>query len=250
MDTNNEILDAIEILADKKIGDKGTQIFIGKCIGFNGKYCDVIVNGIINNIQYYGVPPQTNELYQVFVPGGNMSRAFIIVPMTNIVDFYKKEAINYGGISSVTATQTRGANTLELYVSTFDGIPSETLLTNLTTYLNSTEITKKQPIAMDIQVKAPTLSTVTIYLQIKPLVDGDNNKIITFSQVVQATKRNLTAFFNEQQLGLTDIVQKINLILEGTPEVSQFNVVAPKKNTVNSENVLLALGRVTTEIIR
>lgn len=82
MDTNNEILDAIEILADKKIGENITKILTGICksVNINNNTCVMDSNGVISTVQFYGSPPEVNELYRIFVPSNNMSRSFIIVP--------------------------------------------------------------------------------------------------------------------------------------------------------------------------
>lgn len=82
MDTNNEILDAIEILTNKKIGENITKILTGICksVNINNNTCVMDSNGVISTVQFYGSPPEVNELYRTFVPSNNMSRSFIVVP--------------------------------------------------------------------------------------------------------------------------------------------------------------------------
>lgn len=82
MDTNNEILDAIEILADKKIGENITKILTGICksVNINNNTCIMDSNGVTSTVQFYGSPPEVNELYRIFVPSNNMSWSFIVVP--------------------------------------------------------------------------------------------------------------------------------------------------------------------------
>lgn len=82
MDTNNEILDAIEILADKKIGDNITKVLTGICTSVNidKNTCVMDSNGVSGTVYFYGSPPEVNGLYRIFVPSNNMSRSFIIVP--------------------------------------------------------------------------------------------------------------------------------------------------------------------------
>lgn len=82
MDTNNEILDAIEILTNKKIGENITKILTGICksVNINNNTCVMDSNGVISTVQFYGSPPEINELYRIFVPSNNMSRSFIVVP--------------------------------------------------------------------------------------------------------------------------------------------------------------------------
>lgn len=78
MDINNEILDAIEIIVDKKIRENMTQIYQGVCTGTSGNNCIVTINGKNNTVQWYGSTPTVGTVYRVFVPNGNMSTAFII----------------------------------------------------------------------------------------------------------------------------------------------------------------------------
>lgn len=82
MDTNNEILDAIEILADKKIGDNITKVLTGICtsVNINKNTCVMDSNGVSGTVYFYGGPPEVNGLYRIFVPSNNMSRSFIVVP--------------------------------------------------------------------------------------------------------------------------------------------------------------------------
>lgn len=82
MDTNNEILDAIEILADKKIGENITKVLTGICTSVNiyKDTCTMNCNGVSGTVYFYGSPPEVNGLYRVFVPSNDMSRAFVIVP--------------------------------------------------------------------------------------------------------------------------------------------------------------------------
>ena len=82
MDTNNEILDAIEILADKKIGDNITKVLTGICtsVNINKNTCVMDSNGVSGTVYFYGSPPEVNGLYRIFVPSNDMSRSFIIVP--------------------------------------------------------------------------------------------------------------------------------------------------------------------------
>lgn len=82
MDTANEILDAIEILANKKISENITKVLTGICksVNINNNTCVMDSNGVISTVQFYGSSPEVNELYRIFVPSNNMSRSFIVVP--------------------------------------------------------------------------------------------------------------------------------------------------------------------------
>lgn len=76
----NEILDAIEIMVKQAVEDGTTKIYKGLCKSVTGATCTMTINGNDNTVKYYGGTPTTNTIYQVFIPFGNMSAAFIIVP--------------------------------------------------------------------------------------------------------------------------------------------------------------------------
>lgn len=78
MDVANELLDAIEIIVDKKIRENTAQIYPGICKSVSGNSCVMSINGKDNTIQFYGSIPTVGSIYRVFVPNGNMSMAFSI----------------------------------------------------------------------------------------------------------------------------------------------------------------------------
>lgn len=80
MDIAKEILDAIEIIVDKKIQDNTAQIYSGICQSVNTGTCTMTINGKNNTVQFYGSQPTVGAVYRVFVPNGNMSNGFVIVP--------------------------------------------------------------------------------------------------------------------------------------------------------------------------
>lgn len=131
MDTNNEILDAIEILADKKIGDNITKVLTGICtsVNINKNTCVMDSNGVIGTVQFYGGPPEVNELYRIFVPSNNMSRSFIVVPPKftvnpNLLDnWYFGKPVNQRGLTEYTTP----GYTIDRWIQGFDGTMTSTL---------------------------------------------------------------------------------------------------------------------------
>ena len=76
----NEILDAIEIMVRQVVEDNTTKIYTGVCKAISISTCSLLINGKENTVKYYGGTPTVGTVYQVFIPFGNMSAAFIIVP--------------------------------------------------------------------------------------------------------------------------------------------------------------------------
>ena len=76
----NEILDAIEIMVKQVVEDNTTKIYKGVCKSITATSCTLTINGKDNTVKYYGGTPTVGTVYQVFIPFGNMSAAFIIIP--------------------------------------------------------------------------------------------------------------------------------------------------------------------------
>ena len=76
----NDILDAIEIMVKQVVEDNATKIYTGVCKTTGVNNCVITINGKDNTVKYYGGVPVVGTVYQVFIPFGNMSAAFIIVP--------------------------------------------------------------------------------------------------------------------------------------------------------------------------
>nr|DAJ59377.1 MAG TPA: hypothetical protein [Bacteriophage sp.] len=77
MDARQEILDAIDIIVDKKLKNTA-QMYTGIVESANGTSCTMRVNGNTQNIRVFGNTPKVNVAYPVFVPHGDMSLAFTI----------------------------------------------------------------------------------------------------------------------------------------------------------------------------
>lgn len=76
-----EIIDAIEILI-KKAMENITRIVSGtvRSVNVDKSTCEMTIDGkTYDSIVYYGSQPMVNRVYRVFIPDGNMSRAFVMV---------------------------------------------------------------------------------------------------------------------------------------------------------------------------
>lgn len=106
-----DFLDAMSVLVQKAI-DVSTKIYgcVVVSVDTAQKITSVKINGKVNDVQYYGTAPTTGNVYRVFVPQNDMSRAFIITGESNG---------GGGGISPSTALPkmdgTASAGTSNLY---------------------------------------------------------------------------------------------------------------------------------------
>lgn len=80
MDFKKEILGAIQVITQQTVQKLCPNITFGivKAVGNKNK-CTVTVDGVEQNLTYYGnTSPTINQKYPVFVPFGNMSLGFIM----------------------------------------------------------------------------------------------------------------------------------------------------------------------------
>lgn len=81
MNGSNDFLEAIQIIVDRMINKRASQIYSGRVTAVSTGKCSMIINGKeYTNIIIYGGTPLLNSTYPVFAPQNNMSAAFIIVP--------------------------------------------------------------------------------------------------------------------------------------------------------------------------
>lgn len=79
-----DFLDAMSVLVQKAI-DVSTKIYgcVVVSVDTAQKIASVKINGKVNDAQYYGTAPTIGNVYRVFVPQNDMSRAFIITGESN-----------------------------------------------------------------------------------------------------------------------------------------------------------------------
>lgn len=121
----NEILDAIEIMVKQVVEDNTTKIYTGVCKSISTSTCVLTINGKDNTVKYYGGTPTVGIVYQVFIPFGNMSAAFIIVPASS------GEAVT--GVSSVNGKTGR----VVLNAKDVGALPSTTVIPTKTSEIDN-----------------------------------------------------------------------------------------------------------------
>ena len=193
MDIANEILDAIEIIVDKKIRDNTAQIYRGVCKGITTTTCTLTVNGKDNTVKYYGGTPIVGSVYQIFVPSGDMSTAFVIVPGTT-------GGTGESGVSSVngkTGNVILNANDVGALPNT-TAIPTKTSeLDNDSGFIDSSALDGYAK-TTDIPTKTSQLTNNSGFITANDVpvksVDGSIGAVVT--NAVKTTSQSLT---NEQK---------------------------------------------------
>ena len=157
----NDILDAIEIMVKQVVEDNATKIYTGVCKTIGVNDCVLTINGKDNTVKYYGGVPVVGTVYQVFIPFGNMSAAFIIVPGS-------------GGGSGGSGVDSVNGKTGDVVLNAADvgALPNTTIIPSKTSQLtnDSGYITESS---------APVKS-----------VDGETGAVVT--NAIKSTQQNLS----------------------------------------------------------
>ena len=146
--------------------------------------------------------------------------------------WYEQTAMNYPGVAAARAVgRARGIGTVDVYVTAENGIPTADLLEGL-----QAELQEKREIAVDVEVKAPTVSAVDVSVEIAAAEGWD------FAVVKAAVELSVTTFFNGRLLGkpvrLADLGNRI-YALDG---VENYRISAPTEDLAADVSVLPVLG--------
>ncbi len=153
--------------------------------------------------------------------------------------FYELEAMGFSGVAAAKAVgRARGIGTVDVYVSTHAGTPSDELLVEIEAVLQ-----KKREIAVDVEVKAPTEKTVDIRAELTA------EQGWTMQEITDAATAALQAYFTGERLGESVYAAKLASILYGVEGVKNCHLLGPAEDVDVGATELPVLGTVTlTEI--
>ena len=149
--------------------------------------------------------------------------------------WYEKTAMSYSGVAAAKAVgRARGIGTVDVYVAEEDGLPSEKLLTGL-----QEELQAKREIAVDVEVKAPSVQSVDITVAIAKAGGTD------FEEVKAVVEQSLTTFFTGRLLGKPVLLAEIGSRLYALDGVENYRFSAPEEDFAADDTVLPVLGTLT-----
>ncbi len=153
--------------------------------------------------------------------------------------FYEQEAMSFPGVAAAKAVgRARGIGTVDVYVATQSGAPSEELLAKIAEALD-----RKREIAVDVEVLAPTAEAIDISAELSVKEGYD------FAEVVQSVRAALNAYFTGERLGEEILSARLAALNYGTDGVANCHLLAPAAATAGSMTRLPVLGTMTlTEI--
>ena len=149
--------------------------------------CPVAVTAVTNEAPFTGgLAEETDEALRVRVLD-----TFLRLPNGANAAWYELTACRHAGVTSAKAVgRARGIGTVDVYVSTPEGVPGQALLTELQAMFQ-----KSREIAVDVQVKAPEAVEVNMTLTVKP-AEGT-----AFEAAKAAVESELAGFFGGRLLG-------------------------------------------------
>ena len=146
--------------------------------------------------------------------------------------WYEQTAMNYGGMAAAKAVgRARGIGTVDVYVATEKGVPSEELLAGL-----QAELQEKREIAVDVKVKAPETRSVDVSIGVKAGNGAD------FGEVKANVEQCVTSFFTGRLLGCPVRLAELGSKIYGLKGVENYRFSAPAEDIVGSDTVLPVLG--------
>ena len=149
--------------------------------------------------------------------------------------FYEKIVLNMENVAAVNVIpKNRGLGTVDIVVTSTDGLPSPELLGEISEKLES-----MREICVDIEVDAPVIKTV----QVKVMLDVQNEcDISTVSENVETV---IEAYFNGTLLGRDILLARIGDIIFNVPGVNNYKIISPVSDVSVSVNELPVCAGVT-----
>lgn len=146
--------------------------------------------------------------------------------------WYEQTAMGYPGVAAARAVgRARGIGTVDVYVAAESGLPSEELLTGL-----QEELQEKREIAVDVEVKAPTVQTVDVAVAVTKQTGAD------FEDVKAAVGQSIATFFSGRLLGEPVLLAELGNRVYALDGVENYRFSTPAEDLAADDTVLPVLG--------
>ena len=160
--------------------------------------------------------------------------SFLRLPNGANAAWYEQTACSYEGVAAAKAVgKARGVGTVDVYVTTPDGVPPETLLSELQMVFQ-----KSREIAVDVAVKAPSTAAVNVSVTVEVAENAE------FADVKTEIEGMLAGFFSGKLLGKAVTLAELGSRIYGLPGVENYHIVSPAADVAANGTVLPVLGTV------
>lgn len=162
-------------------------------------------------------------------------KSYLRLPNGANAAYYEQEAMRFGSVTSAAAVgRARGIGTVDVYIATSGGTPSQALLTQVANALE-----EKRELAVDVRVLAATVQTVDV---VAALSIGEG---YSFSEVEARAQAAVRTWLGDGHMGKSVHTAKLIALLCGVEGVENVRLSAPAADvTVDATGVAIA-GTVT-----
>lgn len=151
--------------------------------------------------------------------------------------FYEQGAMSFEEVAAAAVLpRSRGVGTVDVVISTRQGLPGEDLLEEVRAYFQL-----RREIAVDVQVKAPTPREVAVSVQVAP-AQG-----YSMEEAKAGAKAAVESWFDGTRLGQSVLRAELSGRVFSVPAVGNCTVTAPQADVVLQPQELPRLSGVTVE---
>jgi len=193
--------------------------------------CPVGITGCTNPAPFTGGSDQEDdaslrsrilESYQRLPNGANAA-------------YYQQVAMSHAGVAAAQVVgRARGIGTVDVYITTEAGVPSEELVEEV-----RADLQEKREIAVDVSVCVPTKKTVNVAVAVQ---SADN---VEFQTVKAEVESALTNFFSGKLLGQPILLAELGNRIYQVNGVENYRFSAPTADVAGDSKVLPVLGTLT-----
>jgi len=149
--------------------------------------------------------------------------------------FYQQGALAFPEVAAAAVLpRSRGRGTVDVVVTTREGLPGQALLEELTAWFEA-----RREIAVDVAVRAPEARTVDVALQIRA---AEGKSFETAAAQAEAAVRS---WFGGKRLGRDVLRAELGALAFGADGVANCAVTAPEADVAVERDVLPVLGSLT-----
>lgn len=149
--------------------------------------------------------------------------------------YYQQEAMSFESVASAAVLpRARGVGTVDVVVSTAQGLPGEELLEALRAHFEA-----RREIAVDVRVAAPEVRQVDVDVLVSPAEGHSSEEART------AARAAVESWFDGKRLGQSVLRVELSSRIFAAEEVANCAVTAPVEDVVLAADELPRLGTLT-----
>lgn len=149
--------------------------------------------------------------------------------------FYEEQALRHEGVVAAAAVgRARGIGTVDVYIATAAGAPDNALVKEV-----ETDLQAKREIAVDVQVRSSTQSSVNVAVELDV---GENG---AFAAVKSAVESAVAGWFTGKLLGKPVLLAELGRIIYAVNGVKNYHILSPAADTPGNSTILPTLGTLT-----